>query len=75
MTGFDRAAFCNTGSEAVMGTMRVARPATGRSLIALFGGSYHGIFDEVIVLGTKKLRSIPAAPGIMQSTSENVLVL
>lgn len=75
MTGFDRAAFCNTGSEAVMGTMRIARTVTGRSLIALFAGSYHGIFDEVIVRGTKKLRSIPAAPGIMPSTSENVLVL
>jgi amino acid adenylation domain-containing protein len=75
LTGFDRAAFCNTGSEAVMGTMRIARTVTGRSRIALFTGSYHGIFDEVIVRGTKKLRSIPAAPGIMASTAENVLVL
>ncbi len=75
LTGFDRAAFCNTGSEAVMGCMRVARTVTGRRLIALFAGSYHGIFDEVIVRGTKKLKSVPAAPGIMPSTSENVLVL
>ncbi|MGH7271705.1 MAG: aminotransferase class III-fold pyridoxal phosphate-dependent enzyme, partial [Polyangiaceae bacterium] len=30
-TGFDRAAFCNTGSEAVMGTMRIARTVTGRT--------------------------------------------
>jgi amino acid adenylation domain-containing protein len=74
-TGFDRAAFCNTGSEAVMGAMRIARTVTGRTKIALFTGSYHGIFDEVIVRGTKKLKSIPAAPGIMRSTSENVLVL
>ena len=75
LTGFDRAAFCNTGSEAVMGCMRVARTVTGRRLIAVFSGSYHGIFDEVIVRGTRKLRSIPAAPGIMPSTVENVLVL
>jgi len=75
LTGHDRAAFCNTGSEAVMGCMRVARTVTGRRLIAIFSGSYHGIFDEVIVRGTKKLRSIPAAPGIMPSTVENVLVL
>ncbi|MCL2449500.1 MAG: aminotransferase class III-fold pyridoxal phosphate-dependent enzyme, partial [Polyangiaceae bacterium] len=74
-TGFDRAAFCNTGSEAVMGTVRIARTVTGRSKIAIFAGSYHGIFDEVIVRGTKKGRSIPAAPGIMPSTSENVIVL
>jgi glutamate-1-semialdehyde aminotransferase len=74
-TGFDRAAFCNTGSEAVMGTMRIARTVTGRNRIALFTGSYHGIFDEVLVRGTRKLKAIPAAPGIMRSTSENVLVL
>ncbi|MES1204670.1 MAG: amino acid adenylation domain-containing protein [Pseudomonadota bacterium] len=75
LTGFDRAAFCNTGSEAVMGCMRIARTVTGRSTIAIFTGSYHGIFDEVIVRGTKSLRSLPAAPGIMPAASQNVLVL
>jgi len=74
LTGTDRAALCNTGSEAVMGAVRVARTVTGRSKIAIFAGAYHGIFDEVIVRGTKKGRSIPAAPGIMPNTSENVVV-
>ena len=68
-------ALCNTGSEAVMGALRIARTVTGRSTIALFTGSYHGIFDEVIVRGTKKLRAVPAAPGILPNTAENVLVL
>jgi acyl transferase domain-containing protein/acetylornithine/succinyldiaminopimelate/putrescine aminotransferase len=75
LTGAERVAFCNTGSEAVMGCMRVARTVTGRSTIAIFTGSYHGIFDEVIVRGTKKLRAHPAAPGILPATSQNVLVL
>ena len=48
-----------------MGAMRIARTVTGRSMIAIFTGAYHGIFDEVIVRGTRKLKSIPAAPGIM----------
>ena len=74
-TGMDRAAFCNTGSEAVMGAMRIARTVTGRKLIVTFNGAYHGIFDEVLVRGTPHLRSMPAAPGIMPSTVENVLVL
>ncbi len=75
VTGAARAAFCNTGSEAVMGTMRIARTVTGRSLIAIFAGAYHGIFDEVIVRGAKNQRSIPAAPGIMPSATQNVIVL
>ena len=75
MTGVDRVAFCNTGSEAVMGAMRCARTVTGRELIVIFTDSYHGIFDEVIVRGTPALRSIAAAPGILASAVENVLVL
>ncbi|KAF1007337.1 MAG: Phthiocerol synthesis polyketide synthase type I PpsE [Luteibacter sp.] len=75
LTGFDRAALCNTGSEAVMGCVRVARTVTGRETLVIFTGSYHGIFDEVIVRGTKKLTSVPAAPGILRNTAEHVLVL
>ncbi|MEG4809675.1 aminotransferase class III-fold pyridoxal phosphate-dependent enzyme [Microcoleus sp. F8-D3] len=75
MTKHDRAAFCNTGSEAVLGAMRLARTVTGNSTIVMFTGDYHGIFDEVIVRGTKKLRSLPAAPGIPQSAVDNTLIL
>lgn len=74
-TSFDRAALCSTGSEAVLGTMRIARTVTGRSLIVAFTGSYHGIVDEVIVRGTKKLKSFPAAPGIMPESVQNMLIL
>ncbi|UOE52115.1 amino acid adenylation domain-containing protein [Mucilaginibacter sp. SMC90] len=74
-TNFDRAALCNTGSEAVLGAMRIARTVTGRSLIVAFNGSYHGINDEVIVRGTKKLKTVPAAPGIMPEVVQNMLIL
>jgi amino acid adenylation domain-containing protein len=75
LTGFDRAGLCNTGSEAVMGCLRIARTVTGRSKIAMFSGAYHGIFDEVLVRGTRKGKAVPAAPGVMKSATENVVVL
>ncbi|MFD1141738.1 polyketide synthase [Larkinella insperata] len=74
-TGLDRAALCSTGSEAVLGAMRIARTVTGRSLIVAFSGSYHGIMDEVIVRGTRKLKSFPAASGIMPEAVQNMLIL
>ncbi len=74
-TGYDRAGFCNTGSEAVLGALRIARTYTGRSLVVCFNGSYHGINDEVIVRGTRNLRSTPAAAGIMPESVQNMLVL
>ena len=78
LTGMERVAFCNTGSEAVMASLRVARTVTGRSKIAVFSGSYHGTFDEVLVRsgGSDGLaRPRPVAPGIVPSMVENVLVL
>ncbi len=74
-TNLDRAALCSTGSEAVLGCIRIARTVTGRSLIVAFTGSYHGIIDEVLVRGTKKLKSFPAAAGIMPEAVQNILVL
>lgn len=75
LTGYDRAGFCNTGSEAVLGAMRIARTVTGKNLIVCFNGSYHGINDEVIVRGTKSLKSFPAAAGIPKESVQNMLVL
>ncbi|PTQ96708.1 amino acid adenylation domain-containing protein [Mucilaginibacter yixingensis] len=74
-TGFERSALCNTGSEAVLGAMRMSRTVTGRSLIVAFAGSYHGINDEVLVRGTKVLKTVPAAPGIMPEVVQNMLIL
>ena len=75
ITGAERVAFCNTGSEAVLGAIRIARTVTGRPLVAIFTGSYHGINDEVIVRARKDHRAVPAAPGIMGEATENVLIL
>ena len=75
VTGHDRAALCNTGSEAVLGALRIARTVTGREAVVLFNGAYHGIIDEMIVRGTKKRRAVPAAPGILRNTAEHVIVL
>ncbi|VTZ49147.1 Amino acid adenylation domain protein [Methylocella tundrae] len=78
MTGNERVTFCNTGSEAVMAAMRIARTVTGRNTIATFTGDYHGQFDEVLVKGTLRsgvARAIPAAAGIPGKSVENMVVL
>lgn len=75
LTGSERAALCNTGSEAVLGALRLARTVTGRDLVVAFNEAYHGIVDEVIVRGTRSGKSLPAASGIPNSAVENMLVL
>jgi amino acid adenylation domain-containing protein len=76
LTGMERTTFCNTGSEAVMGAMRLARTVTGRNLVVLFAGDYHGSFDEVLVKAVGNSgRSVPVAPGIPRESVSNILVL
>ena len=52
LTGNERVTFCNTGSEAVMAAIRVARTVTGRDKLVYFAGDYHGTFDEVLIRNT-----------------------
>jgi len=76
LTGMERCAFCNTGSEAVLAAIRMARTITGRELIVYFTGDYHGIFDEVLQRPTASgTGTLPVAPGIPGQPSKNVLVL
>ncbi|MDQ1610286.1 MAG: hypothetical protein QOG00_217 [Pyrinomonadaceae bacterium] len=79
LTGVERAAFCNSGTEAVMTALRLARAVTGRSKIALFEGCYHGTFDGVLVRGDKNddgsLRAVPMAPGVPEHMIEDVMLL
>ena len=75
LTGFDRAGLCNTGSEAVMAAVRIARTVTGRNTVVLFTGSYHGTMDEVLVRAGRGGKGIPAAPGIMSGVFGDVRVL
>ncbi|MER7132435.1 aminotransferase class III-fold pyridoxal phosphate-dependent enzyme [Streptosporangium saharense] len=76
ITGHDRVTFCNTGSEAVMGAIRLARLATGRHRIAYFEKSYHGLVDAVLARGgLEPGRSMPIAPGLSPGAIGEAVVL
>lgn len=71
-------AFCNSGTEAVMTTLRLARASTGRRKVVIFSGSYHGHSDGTLVVGgvaDGEPYSLPMALGVSQSVVDDVLVL
>lgn len=49
MTGIEMVRMVNSGTEAVMSALRLARGATGRSKIIKFAGCYHGHTDAMLV--------------------------
>lgn len=66
-----RIRFTNSGSEAVMMALRIARAATGRDLVVKFEGSYHGSYDDVqwSVAPDLALAGDPASPATVADTS------
>jgi glutamate-1-semialdehyde 2,1-aminomutase len=67
--------FVNTGTEAVMSAVRVARAFTGRSLIARFAGNYHGHFDLALHdAGASALQGAGGRSGIPQGVRRDTVV-
>jgi glutamate-1-semialdehyde 2,1-aminomutase len=66
--------FVNSGTEAVMSALRVARAATGRSKILKFEGCYHGHADSMLLRAGSGLAEAPLpdsaglAPDVVQQT-------
>jgi glutamate-1-semialdehyde 2,1-aminomutase len=69
--------FVNSGTEAVMAALRVARGATGRSKILKFDGCYHGHVDSMLVRagsGLAEMASPDSAGVSAQVAAETVVV-
>jgi glutamate-1-semialdehyde 2,1-aminomutase len=85
--GVDKVAFCNSGTEATMYALRLARATTGRPLIAKFEGGYHGTHDLLAVsLGRPQQNpeilgpiedpaAIPESPGLAEGGWKDTIVL
>ncbi|MGI9952953.1 glutamate-1-semialdehyde 2,1-aminomutase [Moorellaceae bacterium AZ2] len=66
----------NSGTEAVMSAIRLARAFTGRDKIVKFAGCYHGHADYLLIkAGSGALTfGVPTSPGVPKATAENSLV-
>ena len=67
----------NSGTEAVMSAIRLARGVTSRDKIVKFEGCYHGHVDSMLVKAGSGLASlgIPECPGIVEDLAKNTLTL
>ncbi len=67
----------NSGTEATMSAIRLARGYTGRDVIVKFAGNYHGHVDSLLVAAGSAAAtlSVPNSPGVTLGTSKDTLVL
>lgn len=69
--------FVNSGTEAVMSAIRVARAATGRKKIIKFEGCYHGHVDSMLVKGGSALAepALPDSAGVLEDVAADTLLV
>ena len=67
----------NSGTEATMSAIRLARGATGRDKVIKFAGNYHGHVDSLLVAAGSAAATmgVPDSPGVTAGTSRDTLVL
>jgi glutamate-1-semialdehyde 2,1-aminomutase len=67
--------FVNSGTEATMSAIRLARAFTGRNKIIKFEGAYHGAHDYVLVKSGSGAMGKPDSPGVPEDTTKNTLLI
>lgn len=85
--GVDKVTFCNSGTEATMYALRLARATTGRPMVGKFEGGYHGAHDLLAVSYGRPRHgpdlwgpiedpaAVPESPGLSEGAWQDTLVL
>ena len=75
--GMDMVRMVNSGTEATMSAIRLARGATGRDKIIKFEGCYHGHSDSLLIkAGSGALTfGVPSSPGVPAALAEHTVTL
>ena len=69
--------FVNSGTEATMSALRLARAATGRDLVVKFAGAYHGHADALLAAAGSGVATLglPGSSGVPAGAVADTLVL
>lgn len=75
MPSVDIVRMVNSGTEATMSALRLARAYTGRKKILKFEGSYHGHSDSLLIKAGSGVATLglPDSPGIPQETTQHTI--
>ena len=75
--GIEVVRFVNSGTEATMSAVRLARAVTGRDVILKFEGCYHGHADGFLAKAGSGLATfgLPASPGVPQAVARLTLTV
>ena len=64
--------FCNTGSEAILKSIRIANAVSKKKVIVCVTGSWHGSVDRTLFTTNKSLKSMPISSGLTDYNKRNI---
>ena len=76
VSSIERVRFVNSGTEAAMSALRLARAATRRDKVIKFSGCYHGHADSFLVQAGSGATTlgVPTSPGVSKATAAETLI-
>ena len=69
---YEKFIFCNSGTEAVMKSLRIARAVTKKNIIISVTGSWHGSTSELLFTNDDKLKNIELSSGLDSNFKKNL---
>lgn len=72
--GIEKVRFVNSGTEAVLSAVRLARAVTGKNRIIKFDGCYHGHADTLLVRAGSGAMGLPSTAGIPPAVVRDTLL-
>lgn len=77
MPSVEKVRLVNSGTEATMSALRLARGFTGRDVVVKFAGNYHGHVDSLLVAAGSAAATlgVPNSPGVTRGAAQDTLVL
>lgn len=77
LPSIERVRLVNSGTEATMSALRLARAATGRSKIVKFAGCYHGHVDSLLIQAGSGAATlgVPSSPGVTAAQASETLIV
>ena len=69
---YEKFVFCNSGTEAVMKSLRVARAVTQKNIIISVSGSWHGSTSELLYTNNNKLKNVELSSGLDLNFKKNL---
>jgi glutamate-1-semialdehyde 2,1-aminomutase len=77
MASIEKVRLVNSGTEATMSAIRLARGFTSRDVIVKFAGNYHGHVDSLLVAAGSSAATlgVPNSPGVTRGTTKDTWVL